>query len=333
MTTKASRRREQRERLKAERLRQQARQRRLKLLGVIGAATLVVAALVGGGYLYMASADQSSSYEGPLAEQTLQEDGSVVMAQEGAEAPVVEVYADFQCPSCKRFEEVNAATLEELAAQGEAIVHLRPVSIFAAQGEPLGSNSLRAAAAARAAADHGAFIEYSKLLWERQPEEGAPGYSKDDLVAWGAEVGITDPAFAERLDAESAAVEEFVGYLPALRAAAETGLSEEELQTMSLDELVAWGSEHGAEPPDLEGSYVQEVLDATAAVNAKYPEGSNAFQGTPSVYVNGERLGDDMYTVRGLRSAVEDAASATVDTRPLAASGSAAAGLAQTLAR
>ena len=34
---------------------------------------------------------------------TLQEDGSVVMAQEGASAPVVEVYADYQCPWCGRF--------------------------------------------------------------------------------------------------------------------------------------------------------------------------------------------------------------------------------------
>ncbi|GAA2052907.1 hypothetical protein GCM10009800_47070 [Nocardiopsis rhodophaea] len=78
----------------------------------------------------------------------LQEDGSVVLAEQGANAPVVEVYADFQCPACKQFEAASGDTLRRLATDGEAIVHYRPVSIFSQQPAPLSSNSLRAGAAA-----------------------------------------------------------------------------------------------------------------------------------------------------------------------------------------
>lgn len=309
-------RRQARERLRVERERERARALRNRRLAILGAALLVVVLIVGGGYLYMRTAGAAGTYEGELAEQTLQDDGSVVMAVEGVEAPVVEVYADFQCPACASFEQTNGPTLNELAAEGEAIVHLRPVSIFAALPDPLSGNSLRGAAAARAAADHDRFVQYSEPLWENQPREGDPGFAPDDLVAWGDDVGITDPSFAERVDEESARTQEFVEYIDALRAEAESALAEEELQTMTLDSLMAWGDDNGVERPDIEGSYVQEVIDATSAVNARYPDGDNAFAGTPSVYLNGTLLGREINTVRGLRDAVSEAGPGTVDTSP-----------------
>ncbi|TDQ48522.1 DsbA family protein [Actinorugispora endophytica] len=308
-----------RERLRQERIKEQKRAKRNKLLAVIGAAVAVVALVVGGGYLVMRLQEGSSSgFEGATAPQTLQQDGSVVMAADGARAPVVEVYADYQCPACRNFEQTNSDTLKQLAADGRAIVHLRPVSIFAAQPDPISSNSLRGGAAARAAADHGRFVEYNDVLFENQPAEGSEGFSVEDLTAWGEEVGITDPAFAERVAAEDAVVEKFVtDYYPELAAKAQADIPDR-VQTMRLAELMEWGSDNGVDATFLDDTYVGELLDATAAVNAKYSEGDNAFAGTPSVYVNGVLMGNEAYTVNGLVQAVEDAEAGEPDTLPVA---------------
>jgi protein-disulfide isomerase len=52
------------------------------------------------------------------------------VAEEGAEAPVVEVYADYQCPACRKFEEESGAVLQEMDGNGEAVVHYRPGTII-----------------------------------------------------------------------------------------------------------------------------------------------------------------------------------------------------------
>ncbi|GAA3727242.1 protein-disulfide isomerase [Spinactinospora alkalitolerans] len=311
-------RREARERLRQERIRQQQRAKRNRLLAAIGAAAAVIALVVGGGYLVMNwEGEPAAAFDGDLAAQTLQQDGSVVMAQEGASAPVVEVYVDFQCPACQKFEEANADTLKQLAAEGEAIVHLRPVSIFAQKQDPVSTNSLRAGAAARAAADHGRFVEYNDKLFANQPVEGRPGFSPEDLKKWGEEVGITDPAFAERVDAESGVAEQFTGtYYTALIAKAQQGLSDEELSTMTLSDLREWGRDQGVDDSFLDGTYVGELLDTTAAAYGRY-EGDNRFGGTPSVYINGELQGNNVYDASGLTEAVESAQAGEVDTEPL----------------
>ena len=132
-----------REKLREQREREKRAAKRNKTLLVLGGAALVVLLVVGVGYAVL-TYGQGDEYDGPLATTTLQDDGSVVMADEGVEAPVVEVYADYQCPACRQFELLNGDLLKERAAEGEAIVHFRPVSIFAQQPVPISSNSLRA---------------------------------------------------------------------------------------------------------------------------------------------------------------------------------------------
>ncbi|WP_046471667.1 DsbA family protein [Allosalinactinospora lopnorensis] len=318
--SKASRR-AARERLRQERLKEQQRAKRNRILAVIGAAALVVLLVVGVGYFILTAdsgpeTEQSELYAG-LPPQSVQQDGSVVVAEEGTEAPVVEVYVDYQCPACQQFEEESGAVLQEMAGDGEAIVHYRPVSIFAPRGEPVGSNSLRAGAAARAAADHGKFVEYNDVLFENQPAENEVGYEAGDLKEWGAQVGIEDPAFAERIDRESEIAGRFSDYYQQLTSAAQEEMSEERLRTMTLPELVEWGSEQGIDDSFLEGSYAEEVLDATNEAYARY-DGENAFEATPSIYLNDEILGNEAFSAQRLREAVEGAGPGEVTTEPLA---------------
>ncbi|WP_232524179.1 DsbA family protein [Nocardiopsis gilva] len=245
----------------------------------------------------------------------LQEDGSVVLAEKGADAPVVEVYADFQCPACQQFEDASGDTLQRLATDGEAIVHYRPVSIFSQQPAPLSSNSLRAAAAARAAADYGKFVEFSDLLFENQPNEGESGFSVKDLSAWGEDVGIDDAAFAERVKEEDEIVDTYVDdYTPRLTREAQDKLGAAKLSTMTVGELIEWGDDNGVDSSFLDGTYVGEVITATSSVSDRY-SGDDAFVGTPSVYINGKMVDhDDAFKPKALKKAVKDASPGEVDT-------------------
>ncbi|GAA3743595.1 DsbA family protein [Salinactinospora qingdaonensis] len=319
--SKASRR-EARERLRQERLKEQKRANRNKMLLVLGAVGLAVILFVGLGITVINLQQGSSNDEqwsGTLPQQTLQQDGSVVLAEESAQAPVVEVYADYQCPHCGRFETENGDTLKQLAADGEAIVHYRPVSIFFSQQGPTAVNSLRAGAVARAAADYGKFVEYNDKLFDHQPAEGQEGYSPDELKTWGEEVGIEDAAFAERVDAENEIVQRFVeDYFPQLNQQARDQLSQDELGAMTIPELMEWGADRGIDFSFLEGTYVNEVLDATWAVNERYSSGENAFSGTPAVYINGQLQTGNFYDPQVLTSAVQSAEPGSVDTQPAA---------------
>ncbi|GAA1118582.1 DsbA family protein [Nocardiopsis composta] len=208
--------------------------------------------------------------------QVMQPDGSVVYGAEHTGLPVVEVYMDFQCPACEQFHAQNGAQLKKLAEDGEITLHYRPVSIFAGQPDPIGPNSVRAGVAAMAAAEAGRFVEYQELLFDNQPAEGDEGFSPEELKEWGAEAGIDDPAFAERIDAE----------MPAAQAA---------------------GVERSA--PD--GSLAAGLLGATDAVTARY-SGADAFSGTPSIYLNGKLVGGADFQ-KELEDALEDAGPGKID--------------------
>ncbi|WP_160051567.1 thioredoxin domain-containing protein [Nocardiopsis sp. FR26] len=320
-------RRRSRERLKEQRRKEKRAAKRNRTLMALTAAALVVVAIVGIGYLALSADRKSAAYDGALAPRTLQEDGSVVMAQPDAQAPVVEVYADYQCPACRQFELLNGDVLKENAADGRAIVHYRPVSIFAQQQVPVSSNSLRAGAAARAAADHDRFVEYNDLLFENQPTEGKEGFTTDELKDWFADTDPTEAQqeqFDQRLDQEAAVVTRFTEeYLPALTEDAMEQIGQETLGTMVLTDLLAWGADHGHDPSFLEGTYTGQIIEATGNAYTRY-SGDNAFRGTPSVYINGELLDNNSaMTARGLNEAIASAEPGEVDTEPVSDGGGA----------
>ncbi|GHD15483.1 hypothetical protein GCM10007147_02850 [Nocardiopsis kunsanensis] len=308
-----------RERIKEQREKEKKAAKRNRTLLVVGAAAAVVLLVVGIGYVILSS-DRGDGYEGEIAQQTLQSDGSVVMAQEGAEAPVVQVYADYQCPACRQFENLNGDTLKEKAAQGEAIVQFHPVSIFAQQPVPTSSNSLRGAVAARTAADHDVFVEYNDILFANQPNQQEEGFAPSELQEWFDGLDTTEEQqadFAERLEQEEPVITEFTEeYVPALMSAAEQEVGQDNLRTMVLTDLIAWGKENGHDSSFLEGTYTGEIIDATGAAYTRY-SGENAFSGTPSVYINGEILDNNAtMTVRGLSDAIDSAGPGEVESEP-----------------
>ena len=111
----------------------------------------------------------------------------------GTGAVRVDVYIDFQCPFCKRFEEQAAARLSRLVRDG--VIHLvyHPMTFLDALSTA--AYSSRAAAASGCASDGDRFAAYKDALFLNQPPEGGPGLSDHELIELGRMVGLTAAAF------------------------------------------------------------------------------------------------------------------------------------------
>ncbi len=181
-----------RDKIREQQAADRARDQRKRVVTYIAAGAVALAA-VGAGWWYTASRSRSEVVGATLAPTTVQADGSVVMAKEGVDAPVLDIYADFQCPACKELERISGSTFKNLAAEGLAKVVYHPITIFSQ--EPTKSNSVRAAAAGRCVADGKQWVAYHDILYQNQPSETAEGFTTDQLVAWGKEAGVTAPGF------------------------------------------------------------------------------------------------------------------------------------------
>jgi protein-disulfide isomerase len=117
-------------------------------------------------------------------------DGIVV-----GDGPVlVDIFIDFLCPFCRRFELSAAPTLAGLVADRLASLAYHPMSFL---DEASTTNySTRAAAASGCAADRGRFLDYAHELFVHQPPEGGPGLSDAELAGLGRAAGLADAAFA-----------------------------------------------------------------------------------------------------------------------------------------
>jgi protein-disulfide isomerase len=118
--------------------------------------------------------------------------GSVVVAGKQA-ANTVDVYEDFLCPICGRFEANFSGQLTQAINDGKVQVRYHPVAILNRATSPTGY-SLRAASAAICAADAGFFPAYHKQLFADQPAEGSAGLTDQQLIDEATKAGATPPA-------------------------------------------------------------------------------------------------------------------------------------------
>jgi len=110
------------------------------------------------------------------------------MTRGSAAAPVtIYEWSDYECPFCKRAQEVL------LRLQGEFPDTVRLVfKDFPLRSHP---NALPAALAARCAGAQGHYWAYHDLLFVAQPD-----LSRDDLIGYARRLGLDAPAFTECLD-------------------------------------------------------------------------------------------------------------------------------------
>ncbi|HEY1653342.1 MAG TPA: thioredoxin domain-containing protein [Acidimicrobiales bacterium] len=130
----------------------------------------------------MSTADPEVMPSGHTAE------GGVLVGDTNASKGMV-IFEDPQCPYCRQFEEINGPLVTAAVNAGELVVEYR-MRCF------LGPESVRADNALALAAEAGRFDELRRTLFAEQPPEGTGGFTTDDLLRLGAEVGMTSSEFA-----------------------------------------------------------------------------------------------------------------------------------------
>lgn len=113
----------------------------------------------------------------------------------GSGPVTIDVYADFMCPNCKRFEDSTATMLDGAVTAGQVTVVTHPVAFLDRMSQGA-KYSTRAVAAAGCAADGGRFTEYVRMLFQQQPAEQTPGLTDDRLVTLGRDAGLPE-SFAQ----------------------------------------------------------------------------------------------------------------------------------------
>jgi hypothetical protein len=110
-------------------------------------------------------------------------DGGVLVGDADARHQMI-LFEDPQCPYCRQFEELNGAAIAVARDAGEVAVEYR-MRCF------LGAESVRADNALALAAEAGRFDELRQALFSEQPPEGSGGFTIEDLLRIGAQVGLT----------------------------------------------------------------------------------------------------------------------------------------------
>jgi protein-disulfide isomerase len=184
--------RERTERMRAQRAAEQAAQRRRERAIRVGAAVAVVLVVLGV-VLFMATRGGDEAPTDAALPAGVETAGGGVSVGT-AEAPVLELYEDFQCPICKTFEDALGSTLAELAGTGAARIVYYPLSFLDRQLD--NDSSLRAANAAGCAQDSGAFASFHDTVFANQPAREGDGYTDDELLQFGRDAGIDGDAYA-----------------------------------------------------------------------------------------------------------------------------------------
>jgi protein-disulfide isomerase len=102
--------------------------------------------------------------------------------------PVVDIWEDFQCPVCARFEQTNSDYIEKIIQEKKAKVVFHTLSF-------LGPESSLAANAGACASDENKFLGFHKAFYQTQPAENSGAVTSDYLVALGQGIGITSDKF------------------------------------------------------------------------------------------------------------------------------------------
>ena len=134
-------------------------------------------------------------------------------------APVtVEVYVDYMCPVCGRFEAVNGESLTKLREAGSVRVVFHPIAILDRYSQGT-AYSTRAASSAALVADRApdTFQAFHAGLLAHQPQEGTAGLSDAQIADVARAAGVPADVVAELADGGAA---EFAPWVAAATQAA-----------------------------------------------------------------------------------------------------------------
>ena len=109
-----------------------------------------------------------------------------------ANAPVVDLYEDFQCPICGQFEKALGPTFQDLAKTGKITLRYNVKNFL--DDNLRNDSSTRAGNAVFCASDAGQFQTYHNTIFENQPATEGDGYTDAQLKGFAEQAGITGAA-------------------------------------------------------------------------------------------------------------------------------------------
>jgi len=177
---------------------------------IIIAVSLAVLAAFAGIVYFIVQSSQVPDISEAHAPAPANERGGIPVGASGvagqdldADAIQVDLYLDYMCPVCKRFEETNAADLAALRESGDIVVNYHPVSILdrVSGGTAF---STRAANAAGVVADQApeAFVAFNDGMFANQPQEGTTGLDDDTIKAIAIASGVPEDVASGIADGE-----------------------------------------------------------------------------------------------------------------------------------
>jgi len=156
-------------------------QKRNRTPTIVVSVVLVLAVVIGGAVLLARGL-------GGSVEPTYTASAETPVATAGTGPGVLDVYEDYICPSCERFEERYGDDITTALNEGRLTVRFHTIAILDEQSEPAGY-STRAANAALCAVPAGIFPLFHEKLFEEQPAEGSAGLTDEQLIQFGTELG------------------------------------------------------------------------------------------------------------------------------------------------
>ena len=156
---------------------------------VIGMVLLVV--VIGAVFTVVSNKSASNVALPPGASK---EDGYGIVFNPDAKS-TVNVWEDFQCPSCKRFEEANGAKIFSLIDSGKTKVVFHTLSF-------LGNESVIAGMGGGCAADQGRFLDYKNFMYTNQQEEFSGTWTKPYVISMASQIGLDETKFAACLNTD-----------------------------------------------------------------------------------------------------------------------------------
>jgi protein-disulfide isomerase len=182
-----------RQRREAQAAAQRRARRRNRLLAgggglvIVGLVVAIVVALVNAGGRDEPSASPDRPVVAPAGATAA---GALVLG--AASAPVrVEVFLDYMCPFCGRFERANSADLERLVAAGTVRLELHILS-FLDKASAGTRYSTRAANAVVTVFDRAPdrLLAFHRALFASQPAEGSEGLTDDQIGGLARDAGV-----------------------------------------------------------------------------------------------------------------------------------------------
>ena len=118
--------------------------------------------------------------------------GIVVNPGAPANVPTLDMYEDFQCPVCAKFEEIFGLQLVDMVKANQIKLIAHPLSFL--DDNLRNDSSNRSANAAACAADADKFLQYHTATFQGQPTQEGAGYTDAQLRQFAQTAGITGTA-------------------------------------------------------------------------------------------------------------------------------------------